>query len=161
MAFGFAFIKIVAVCLALLWPSEAVKQPCGDDFPWDDPRLPQTILPIHYDLVVHPNLTDFTFRGSVNIVLNVTEASDIVVLNSVELEIENLRLVSSNDENLQVSWRLCPDREQLAITVEDEEDLGIRAGDIYNLSMTFRGKLTDQLRGLYRSSYRTESGARK
>jgi len=162
MAFVSNYLKVVAIlCLVWICQSEGLDHPCGDDFPWDDPRLPQTILPIHYDLVVHPNLTDFTFRGSVNIILNVTEASDIVVLNSADLEIENLRLESSNEENLLVSWRLCPAREQLAITIEGEDDLGIRVGDTYNLSMTFRGKLSDQLRGLYRSSYRTDNGTRK
>jgi aminopeptidase N len=151
----------VFLCLVSLHQSDGIQNPCDEEFPWDEARLPQTVFPIHYDLVVHPNLTDFTFRGSVNIVLNVTEATDLIVLNSADLVIDNVRLRSPNDEILSIAWRLCGAREQLAITVEDENDLGIRVMETYNLSMTFRGNLTDTLKGLYRSSYKSENGVRK
>lgn len=154
-----AILKILVACVLMTVVSAGHY--CEDDFPWDDPRLPQTVRPVHYDLVVHPNLTDFTFRGSVNVVLNVTEPTDLIVLNSADLVLENVRLKTANGETVAISFSQCAEREQLAITVEDERDMGERSMTMYNLSMVFRGNLTDALRGLYRSSYRNENGTRK
>lgn len=45
----------------------------GEPFPWMDIRLPAFIVPIRYDLFMHPNLTTFTNKGNVDILLRVKQ----------------------------------------------------------------------------------------
>ena len=52
-----------------------------------DPRLPSTAVPSAYRLELAPDLETFTFAGSVSIDVDIPEATDVLVLNSIELTI--------------------------------------------------------------------------
>ena len=50
-------------------------------------RLPRSVLPRRYDLVLEPDLDAVTFTGSEAVTLEVVEPIDEIVLNSADLEV--------------------------------------------------------------------------
>lgn len=65
------------------------------------------VVPIHYDLLIHPDLTpgdeNGGFRGNVVITLDIKEPTDVIVLHSHLLSIENVNFTSSGGEENLVS----------------------------------------------------------
>ena len=51
-------------------------------------RLPHTVRPRRYDLMVRPDLDASTFSGTVRIALDVAEATDSIVLHARDLDVE-------------------------------------------------------------------------
>ena len=56
----------------------------------DDYRLPKNVTPRRYEIRLTPDLKAFTFQGEVNIAVVVNDATDDVVLNALELEIDKV-----------------------------------------------------------------------
>ena len=52
-----------------------------------DYRLPRNVLPRHYDITLEPDLEVASFKGSVAIDIEVVEATSVITLNAIELEI--------------------------------------------------------------------------
>ena len=50
-------------------------------------RLPRTVIPGRYDMVLEPDLGSFSFTGRVTIAVDVVETTREVVLNAADLEI--------------------------------------------------------------------------
>uniref|UniRef100_A0A8C0SVP7 Aminopeptidase n=1 Tax=Canis lupus familiaris TaxID=9615 RepID=A0A8C0SVP7_CANLF len=61
----------------------------GEPFPWNKLRLPSMVVPLHYDLLVHPNLTSLDFVASEKIEVLVRDATQFIILHSKDLEIMN------------------------------------------------------------------------
>ena len=51
-------------------------------------RLPRNVLPRHYDLVFSPDFARAGFDGEAAIEIEVREATDKLVLNAADLEVE-------------------------------------------------------------------------
>ena len=64
------------------------------DIDLDQYRLPRTVVPIHYDLVLEPDLERFTFTGTSATMIDVVEATNRIVLNSIELEVAKVWLTA-------------------------------------------------------------------
>ncbi|MFZ0625706.1 MAG: M1 family aminopeptidase [Acidimicrobiia bacterium] len=116
-------------------------------------RLPRNALPVHYRLHLEPNLDDFTFEGQVGITFGLTETSTKVVLNAAELDIADVRLESDQGVHEVAELALDPSAERLELTLSEPVSAGT-----YQLDITYTGKINDQLRGLYRSTYRDRDG---
>uniref|UniRef100_A0A8C7JHR0 Aminopeptidase n=1 Tax=Oncorhynchus kisutch TaxID=8019 RepID=A0A8C7JHR0_ONCKI len=117
----------------------------GQPFPWVHMRLPETVSPIHYDLLVHPNLTSLDFTGAVQIQLQVFEDTSTIILHSKELQI-------AKAEPLQVLEY--PAFHQLALM----SDVLLVRGGMYKVRLEFSANLSDSFHGFYKSSYRTTTG---
>ena len=59
--------------------------------------LPKNVTPINYKLHLTPDLTNFNFYGEVSIKVTIKNPSHEIVLNSAELEIENVSVVSGQN----------------------------------------------------------------
>lgn len=59
----------------------------------DPYRLPTTVVPDAYRLRIEPDLQAARFAGSVEIDVDVAEATDTVTLNAVDLELDDLSLI--------------------------------------------------------------------
>ncbi|XP_077378475.1 endoplasmic reticulum aminopeptidase 1b [Festucalex cinctus] len=122
-------------------------------FPWHQMRLPQSVIPVHYDLSIHPNLTTLTFTGVVRIQLDVLEDTKAIVLHAKQLETFNAKLTTAEGvRSLQVVENSV--YQQLAL-LSDEV---IPKGQDYEVHMEFSANLSDSYHGFYKSSYRTSSG---
>lgn len=124
-------------------------------FPWSEIRLPSTLTPIHYDLTVHPNISEQTFTGRVIVHFKADQSTSLIVLHAKTLVIDDDE-VSLRNRRVK-SWQLCDVKEQMAIYA----DRSYSTGEEDYLTISFKGNLSDHLRGLYRSSYKTKSGERK
>ena len=149
-------------------------------------RLPRDVLPIRYDVRLFPVLEkgNFSILGRISIDVQCKIQTDCIVLHSVDIVVDpaSVKVIVNNLPKLcygiiqffsQVTEQRGTDKE-LAIDGIDydieAEFLIIRLspqnvgqlieGTNYTLSMDFVGNLNDELRGLYRSTYK-EDGIEK
>ena len=146
-------------------------------------RLPRAVLPRHYDVRLFPVLEkgNFTIPGRVSIDLECKEETDRIVLHSADIVVEpkSVRVRLSNGvEFILLHWLMefafqVMDRstkkllmvdgidydkemEFLVVRLCPKHKVKLAKGTNYTLSMNFIGNLTDQLRGLYRSTYKED-----
>lgn len=118
----------------------------GEPFPWQDVRLPRFVEPVHYDLFMHPNLTSFFNKGSVEIVLNVHQRSNFLLLHAKELNISGISLQGSTGAAPVAVQRflLCADHEQLYIEFDGYLE---PTSTNYSLKISFSKLLEEKLEG--------------
>jgi puromycin-sensitive aminopeptidase len=118
-------------------------------------RLPRCVLPSRYDVELAPELTESRFDGTVRIEIDVTTATDEIVMNAADLVVHETRLsqvLSSGTRDLDITGvRLDDALERLVIEVMLEPGT-------YVIHINFSGTLNDRLRGFYRSTYRNDDG---
>ncbi len=113
----------------------------------DDPyRLPRSVLPTRYDLVLEPDLGAARFSGRVTVTLDVVEAVERLVLNADELEIDEVTV-----NGAAATHHLDAATERLVV------DAALDAGPA-TMTIAFTGTLNDKLRGWYRSTFRGADG---
>jgi len=120
----------------------------------DNPyRLPRSVIPVHYDLHLEPDLDTFTFEGSVSIRIGITETIQEIVLNAAEIEIKSM-VFRGEDSEIEVTGVTHDDEfDRATVALADPATPGT-----YDLDITYTGLINDQLRGLYRSIYRDKDG---
>lgn len=126
-------------------------------FPWSRLRLPRYIVPLHYQLLLHPNLTRLSFNGSVQIQIDVQNNTNWVVLHSKGLEIVKATILDQHfahlsDKVLPVLHN--PSHEQIGIF----SPRVLNSGQKYFLYIEFGAELAEGLYGFYKSTYRTSTG---
>lgn len=125
-------------------------------------RLPTALLPVHYKVELEPQMfssdpESFTFRGSVDILLECKEATNNITLHIKQLELVNtsISLVpaaggeTSTAAPMIVGYQLDSIREFVVFNLDGD----LSEGDRYNIRMGFSGPLRNDLQGLYLSSY--------
>uniref|UniRef100_A0A3B4EGB5 Aminopeptidase n=1 Tax=Pygocentrus nattereri TaxID=42514 RepID=A0A3B4EGB5_PYGNA len=128
----------------------------GQPFPWNKMRLPQAASPLHYDLLIHPNLTSLDFAGSVKIQVEAHEETNTIVLHSKDLNITKAALLASAEGEGQIVKVLeYPAYQQIALV---SDSTVLKKGGIYFIELEFVAKLSDSFNGFYRSTYRTREG---
>src|ERR1700719_986139 len=117
-----------------------------------DYRLAKNVTPKRYDIRLTPDLTAFTFQGEVNVSVVVNEATDEVVLNALELEIDKVTAERAG-KSLGAKAEMEPAKERAHLRFTEK----LSAGE-WTLKIAFRGILNDKLHGFYRSQYQDASG---
>jgi puromycin-sensitive aminopeptidase len=114
-------------------------------------RLPRGIAPRRYDLVVTPDLDASAFEGEVTIEAEVLEATETIVMHSVDLDLSSVWVRSGDGTTIDAG--VGHDSEHETITL----DLGrtLEPGEI-EIHLAFRGELNDHLVGFYRSTFRRD-----
>ncbi|KAK7090085.1 hypothetical protein V1264_009931 [Littorina saxatilis] len=123
-------------------------------------RLPTNLRPIYYDLELAPDFygddpSTFTFEGHVGIVFECITPTKTITLNANDLTIVKAGItvsgVSQGGGSLEVmDMELNSKLEMLHIMLKDE----LKTGETYRVEIRFSGPLTDDLVGLYLSSYK-------
>lgn len=109
-------------------------------------RLPQTVIPSHYQISLDPRIEQEEFSGSEVIDVSVKNPVSTIVLNSLDLDISEAEVEASGQkQNAKVVY----DKPDEMLRLELPEQIPAGAAKIHLL---FHGKLTDGLRGLYLSS---------
>ncbi|KAJ7335750.1 hypothetical protein JRQ81_013691 [Phrynocephalus forsythii] len=126
----------------------------GKPFPWAQFRLPSSVVPIHYNIVLQPNLTTAMFTGSVQITVKAVVATSHVILHSSKLNITKATLASSGSSHLRAVEILeYPLNDQIAVVAPE----ALLAGQEYNISMEYFANLSDSYYGFYKISYKHNS----
>ncbi|KAI1290187.1 Glutamyl aminopeptidase [Halotydeus destructor] len=135
------------------------RPPCtatnGEAFPWASLRLPSNnVLPVHYELFMHPNLTTFTNKGTVEILLSAVTNTNYIVIHVKQLNITAIAMSVANQ--VVPIKRVLECRAQEQLFVEFNGHLEPHKGN-YSLKVSFNKKLAEQLDGFYVSSYNDSS----
>ncbi|XP_051875544.1 leucyl-cystinyl aminopeptidase [Pristis pectinata] len=129
----------------------------GQVFPWPKLRLPNAVVPVHYDLSLHPNLTTLNFTGSVHISLLIMEDTNNITLHSSGLEIITATITpeaTGHPKNVQVLEY--PPHQQIAIKVHPM----LSKGEKYTLNLKYSANLSDGFSGFYKGIYKDKNETR-
>ncbi|XP_030883946.1 endoplasmic reticulum aminopeptidase 1 isoform X1 [Leptonychotes weddellii] len=129
----------------------------GTPFPWEKMRLPEHIIPVYYDLLIHANLTTLTFEGTTEIEITASKPTSTIILHSHLLQISKATLKRRVGERLSAEpLRVLeyPPHEQIALLAPEPLAVGIP----YTVVIDYTGHLSEHLNGFYKSTYRTKEG---
>ena len=108
-------------------------------------RLPDNVVPVHYDLTVEPDLANATFAGREAIDVTLKAAAKTIVLNAAEITFGPVRIVAGGrTQTAAVTLDAAKDQATFAVPAD------IPAGKA-RIELTYHGILNDDLRGLYLS----------
>ncbi|CAL8271065.1 unnamed protein product [Merluccius merluccius] len=131
---------------------------------WRNFRLPDYVKPVHYELHLQPDLSADVYEGSVAIHLEVSKPTRHLWLHIRETFVSalpRLQLVTQGVQK-EVGVKACFEyKPQEYVVLEATEDLAATGqGEVYILSLDFRGWLNGSVVGFYRVIY-TENGVVK
>ncbi len=130
---------------------------------WNNIRLPQTLLPLKYNVHIRTDLTNFTFNGTIEIYIQCTENTDVLLLHSTQLEVPletiTVHPEKSRHEDDRIHFKRYPwfheDNQFLVVELKKS----MKAGDVYRFSAMFSAPLLhDYNAGYYRTPYETATG---
>lgn len=116
-------------------------------------RLPKEVIPIHYDLFLHPKLQEGTFSGKVTILIDVLDNRKTIALHQQDLSVTSVKLTTyglDKDYEINISSISRPTKYDIFVISTENE---IQSG-LYNLSLEFNGSLRDKIIGFYTSKYK-------
>lgn len=123
-------------------------------------RLPNGTKPETYDVFISTSVhsQNFTFEGSVSIVLLAESEASSITLHSHELHVIHAVSLLREDTRLPIQLGSATfDRINEFLTIPLAND-ALEAGQRYLLYIVFEGQLRDDARGFYKSSYVDDSG---
>ncbi|KAM4553153.1 aminopeptidase N-like [Fundulus diaphanus] len=144
--------------------------PTPSNEPWDQYRLPKTLVPDHYIVTLWPRLKPdpttqlYIFTGDSSVEFECVEDTDLILIHSNKLNYTTLengkfaRLSAVNSASvpsIRSSW-LQTETQYLVLQLDGK----LVKGQRYQLYTEFTGELADDLGGFYRSVY-TENGEEK
>lgn len=139
-------------------PCPAENNESGD---WKNFRLPTYVSPIHYDLILKPEMEADLYDGSVTITIQLGSPTRHLWLHLRETKITRMPLLMKSSGQ-SITLKHCFEyKPQEYVVVEAEEELAPTSGnDAYLLTMMFQGRLNGSLVGFYRTTY-VEDGQNK
>jgi aminopeptidase N len=136
MAYAFPRERTIAVaavaCVLLVSPWTAWAQ-----------RLPDGVVPSHYDLTFRPALETATFSGEARIQVRVSRPTATIVLHAHELSIPTATVTQGGTTHV-AGVTLDAEKQQATLRIPEP----LAAGDA-RIALSFTGKLNDQLSGFY------------
>ncbi|KAM4707148.1 LOW QUALITY PROTEIN: leucyl-cystinyl aminopeptidase [Discoglossus pictus] len=127
----------------------------GKVFPWAKYRLPSSVLPVQYEIILSPDLTAMTFTGLVKIKLNVTADSKTIILHSLGLQIRNANVTIAGSLKT-VEILEYPTFEQIAVILPEM----LTKGKECVLVMEYSANLSDSYRGFYKVAFKEQNTTR-
>jgi puromycin-sensitive aminopeptidase len=119
-------------------------------------RLPTNAKPSRYDLTMAPDLGQKDFVGDVKIALDISEPTDRLTCNAIDLTITAAWVVSADGTRNEASASMDAEGERVTFICART----IPAGPS-SLHVQFTGALNDKLVGFYASTYEGDDGSTK
>lgn len=119
-------------------------------------RLPRTVVPEKYEITLEPDLVNFTFDGEETIHIIVSDTTDVVLLNALELEVLEASVSNARNEEHKATISFDQDNERVKLKFPQKLSQGS-----WKLYIKFKGILNDKLHGFYRSTYKDANGQTK
>lgn len=114
-------------------------------------RLPDFLIPNHYELKLNPDIEKLTFEGTVKILFSRRELKDDpVVLNATELVIHEGYLEAGSNKNVLTTVTYSKDAEVASL------DFGGKYPERGSIFLKFSGTLNDKMKGFYRSTFKLD-----
>lgn len=127
-------------------------------------RLPNNTEPISYSLNVQPFIepenNNFTFIGTVTIIILAKTTTEELTLNADGLKIKKIDVKEKNSTNsvIVTGNYIVVKNEQLIIQLQTP---GLIADRVYEVKIEYSGELRNDMTGFYRSSYTDEAASTK
>jgi puromycin-sensitive aminopeptidase len=118
-------------------------------------RLDRTVVPSAYRIFITPDLESATFAGRVEVDVEIAEATNVVKLNAIELDLGAATLTAAGTAHRSVELGLDEEYEVATYTFDATLPVGPAV-----LEIAFSGILNDQLHGFYRSTYTDPTGVK-
>uniref|UniRef100_A0A667ZW01 Aminopeptidase n=1 Tax=Myripristis murdjan TaxID=586833 RepID=A0A667ZW01_9TELE len=117
-------------------------------------RLPTDVYPVNYGLCLKPDLIDFTFEGKLEAVVEVTQATNQIVMNCADIDIITASFAPEGGEEINATGFNYQNEDE-KVTLSFPSALQKGSG---TLKIDFVGELNDKMKGFYRSKYATPAG---
>ncbi|XP_037766647.1 aminopeptidase N isoform X2 [Chelonia mydas] len=133
----------------------------GPANPWNNFRLPQSLVPEHYAVTLQPFLTLsasslYIFKGNSTVRFSCQNATNLILIHSKKLNytlqgtfLVSLQGVNGSSPPPITNTRLETETEYLVVQLQGQ----LEKGKSYELVSSFTGELADDLAGFYRSEY--------
>ncbi|XP_043083977.1 aminopeptidase N [Puntigrus tetrazona] len=169
MCVGCTFLGMASLATIVgLWTVQLLPSTEATAEPWNEYRLPDTLLPDYYNITLWPRLQPnvhglFVFTGNSSVVFKCLRETDLILIHSNKLNLTSIdgylaklsALGTSVAPSIQKTW-MQEMTQYLVIQLKGK----LKAGDFYELYTEFVGELADDLAGFYRSEY-DENGEKK
>src|SRR3989344_1648077 len=113
-------------------------------------RLISWISPSQYQITIHPDFSDHTFKGEETIFLTLRKASRSVVLHSANLKLSGVFFVSEGKNERIDSSKIVYNKKEETVSVLFARMVQKGKGKLF---LKFNGQLSDDMRGFYKSRY--------
>jgi puromycin-sensitive aminopeptidase len=110
-------------------------------------RLPKSAIPTRYEITIHPDLDNFTFKGEETVHVRVPKKTKTITLHSADLEILSAEFASGKKA---LPAKVIYNEKDETATLSFASFVPAGAG---KLVLSFTGILNDKMRGFYRSKY--------
>uniref|UniRef100_A0A8C2YX96 Aminopeptidase n=1 Tax=Cyclopterus lumpus TaxID=8103 RepID=A0A8C2YX96_CYCLU len=117
-------------------------------------RLPTDVYPVNYGLCLKPDLIDFTFEGKLEALVEVTQATNQIVMNCADIDIITASFVPQGGEEINATGFNYQNEDE-KVTLSFPSALQKGSG---TLKVDFVGELNDKMKGFYRSKYTAATG---
>ncbi|XP_051978902.1 aminopeptidase N [Xyrauchen texanus] len=169
MCVGCTLLGIASVATIVgLWTVQILPSTEPPNEPWNEYRLPDTLIPDSYNVSLWPRLQPnidglFVFTGKSIVVFKCVKETDLILIHSNKLNLTStdgylarlLGLGTTVVPTIQKTW-MQETTQYLVIELKGK----LKPGDFYALYTEFVGELADDLAGFYRSEY-NENGVKK
>jgi aminopeptidase N len=120
-------------------------------------QLPTNVRPISYGILIQPDAANLRFKGSVLTHIEVLEATDEIVMNAADLDVQSAELISGINDTVAAS-RISLD--------EDKQLLRLRFAKpipkgLHRLAIEYTGKIYTQAAGLFALDYDGPQGKKR
>ncbi|XP_076764228.1 putative aminopeptidase-2 [Xylocopa sonorina] len=120
----------------------------------EDYRLPKTIIPTHYEIMLSPKLEQSNFSGIVHIKAYVAKPTDRITLHWGKIEKVKATVTSDAQQLIIKDYAYNNKTEKYAIILEKVLNVGTNV----TISINYNGTLRDDMIGFYKSSYVDSNG---
>ncbi|XP_010570630.1 PREDICTED: aminopeptidase N [Haliaeetus leucocephalus] len=155
--------------MATLTTTTVITPTAVPQHPWNQWRLPKTLVPESYEVTLQPFLTPnadnmYIFKGNSSVVFVCKEPTDLILIHSNKLSYTlqgsfyaSLKPVDTFiAPRINSTWLEIP-TQYLVVQLNGM----LQRGQRYQLFTIFTGELADDLAGFYRSEYVDEFGVKK
>ncbi len=114
-------------------------------------RLPTDVIPERYNIELKPDLESFTFCGFETITVQVLSPTRSITVNAQELDLLEAFVIDAEGTRLDASITMDEEHEFAHLSFQ-----GVLGQRSWQLNLSFKGVLNENLKGFYRSFYNNE-----